>query len=27
MFTGHIHENILNDGQNSRLKHHFVKIQ
>jgi len=27
MFTGHMHENILNDAQNLRLKHHFIKIQ
>jgi len=27
MFIGHIHENTLNDAQNSRFKHHFVKIQ
>ena len=26
MFIGHIHEHILNEAQNSRLKHHFVKF-
>jgi len=26
MFTGHMHENLPNDAQNLRLKHHFIKI-